>query len=364
MINHFSVMLDARNQEAKSSVHSISKLCNFTIQSPLLHPDPQFVSIYSYMHITKESILEAHERIKPFIHHTPVLTSSTINGFAGANLFLKCENFQKIGAFKIRGGLNAVLSLNKEKLAKGVATHSSGNHAQAIAYAARQVGTKAYIVMPNNSPRVKVDAVKSYGAEIIFCEPNQQAREETLQEIVNKTGAEFIHPYNDYRVMNGQATCALELENEVSGLDYVVVPVGGGGLLSGTIMTTHYFFPGTSVYAAEPEGAADAALSFKSGRIEKAPFVKTIADGLLTSLGDKTFPIIHQYVKDILLVSDDEITSAMRLVYERMKMIAEPSSMVTLAAVLKNKKIFAGKKVGLIITGGNIDLAKMGEWFS
>jgi threonine dehydratase len=313
--------------------------------------------------ITQESIREAQQRIQPYIHKTPVLTNSTIDQMSGSNLFFKCENFQKIGAFKIRGGMNAVLSLSKDKLKNGVATHSSGNHAQAIAFAARQVGTKAYIVMPNNSPKVKVNAVNGYRGEIIFCEPNQQARESALQEIVDKTGAEFIHPYNDYRVINGQATCSIELQEQAGALDYIIAPVGGGGLLSGTLMAVHYFFPSTLVYAAEPEGAADAVQSIKSGKIEKAPYVKTIADGLLTSLGDKTFPIIKEYVKDILLVNDEEIKSAMRLVYERMKIIAEPSSLVTVAAVLKNKNLFAGKKIGLIITGGNIDLAKIGEWF-
>src|SRR6476646_3716280 len=213
------------------------------------------------MQITRESILEAQVRIQPYIHKTPVLTNSTINNIAGANLFFKCENFQKIGAFKIRGGMNAVLSVSKEKLKNGVATHSSGNHAQAIAFAAREVGAKAYIVMPNNSPRVKVDAVRGYGGEIIFCDPNQQAREATLQEVVGRTGAEFIHPYNDYRVINGQATCVLELMQQAGPLDHVIAPVGGGGLLSGTLMATQYFFPSTTVYAAEPEGAADAVLS-------------------------------------------------------------------------------------------------------
>ena len=313
--------------------------------------------------VTKDSILEAHERIKAFIHRTPVLTNVTVDEIAGAKLFFKCENFQKIGAFKIRGGMNAVLSLPKEKQSRGIATHSSGNHAQAIAFAARQVGTKAYIVMPNNSPRVKVDAVKGYGAEITFCEPNQQARESTLQEIVDKTGAEFIHPYNDYRVINGQATCAIELVEEVPDLDHIITPVGGGGLLSGTLLSANYFFPNINVYAGEPEGAADAVLSVKSGKIEKAPYVKTIADGLLTTLGDKTFPIIRDHVKEILVVNDEEIKASMRLVYERMKIIAEPSSLVTLAAILKNKSKFAGKKIGLILTGGNVDLAQLGNFF-
>src|SRR3954463_1929169 len=313
--------------------------------------------------ITRESILEAEARIRPFIHKTPILSNSTINRLCGAELFFKCENFQKIGAFKIRGGMNAVLSLPTEKLANGVATHSSGNHAQAIALAAREVRTKAYIVMPENSPKVKVEAVKGYGAEITFCAPNQQARESTLEEIVRKTGAEFIHPYNDYRVINGQATCAKELAEEVDGLDYIIAPIGGGGLLSGTLMSVHYFFPRITVYAGEPEGAADAALSFKSGKIEKAAFVKTIADGLLTTLGDKTWPIIKEHVKEILLVDDAEIKSAMRLVYERMKIIVEPSSLVTLAAVIKYKELFRGAKVGLILTGGNVDLARLGEIF-
>ncbi len=315
------------------------------------------------MPITKEQIEQAHERIKPFIHKTPVLTSSYLNQLSGAELFFKCENFQKIGAFKIRGGMNAVLSLPKDKLANGIATHSSGNHAQAIAYAAKQVGTKAYIVMPNTSPKVKVEAVKGYGAEITFCEPNQQARETALQTIVDRTGAEFIHPYNDERVITGQATCAKELLEEIPALDFILAPVGGGGLLSGTLLSAHYFSPSTKVYAGEPEGAADAVLSIKSGQIEAAPYIDTIADGLLTKLGDKTFPIIQQYVTDILTVSDKEIIAALQLVYERMKIIVEPSCVVPLAALLKNKEIFAGKKAGIILSGGNVDLKKFAEWF-
>ncbi len=315
------------------------------------------------MEITKQHIEEAHERIKPFIHKTPVLTSKTINKTSGTEVFFKCENFQKIGAFKIRGGMNAVLSLPEEKRKKGIATHSSGNHAQAIAYAAREVGVKAFIVMPDNSPKVKVDAVKGYGAEIFFCEPNQQAREKTLQDIVDKTGAEFIHPYNNYEVITGQATCAKELIEEIPSLDFILAPVGGGGLLSGTLLSAHYFSPATDVYAGEPEGAADAILSIKSGKIEKAPFVKTIADGLLTTLGDKTFAIISKHVKDILTVSDEEIIASMRLVYERMKIVIEPSGAVPLAALLKNKDLFTGKKVGVIFSGGNVELKKLGDWF-
>ena len=324
----------------------------------------QFIKIsQAILEITQQHIEEAHERIKPFIHKTPVLTSKTLNSISGVEVFFKCENFQKIGAFKIRGGMNAVLSLTQVKRKKGIATHSSGNHAQAIAYAAREVETKAYIVMPNNSPHVKVDAVKGYGAEIFFCEPNQQAREKKLQEVVEKTGAAFIHPYNDDHVIAGQATAAKELIGEIPSLDYIMTPVGGGGLLSGTLLSAHYFSPSTLVYAGEPEGAADAILSLKNGQIEKAPFVNTIADGLLTTLGDKTFSIIREYVKDIFTVSDEEIIAAMRLVYERMKIVVEPSGVVPLAALLKNKNLFTGKKVGIIFSGGNVELKKLGEWF-
>lgn len=315
------------------------------------------------MAITLKEIQEAHDRINPYIHRTPVLTNSSIDKIAGAEIFFKCENFQKIGAFKIRGGMNAALSLSPEKLKNGIATHSSGNHAQAIAYAAQILKTRAYIVMPDNSPSVKVNAVKGYGAQITFCKPNQAARETSLQKIIDETGAAFIHPYDDERVITGQATCAKELIEEIGTLNIVMAPVGGGGLISGTCLSTHYLLPAAMVYAGEPEGAADAVLSLKTGKIEQAPFVNTIADGLKTTLSDKTLQIIKQYVHEILLVTDDEIKAAMRLVYERMKMIIEPSSAVPLAAVLKNKNTFARKKVGIIITGGNVDLSLFGEWF-
>ncbi|MGQ0739742.1 MAG: pyridoxal-phosphate dependent enzyme [Bacteroidota bacterium] len=315
------------------------------------------------MIITKEQIEQAHQRIKPFIHRTPVLTSATLNAITGAELFFKCENFQKIGAFKIRGAMNAVISLSKDKLGKGIATHSSGNHAQAIAYAARQAGTKAYIVMPDNSPKVKVDAVRGYGAEIFFCEPNQPAREKMLNEVVEKTGAEFIHPYNNYAVITGQATCAKELIEEVISLDCIIAPVGGGGLLSGTCLSAEYFLPAASVYAGEPEGAADAILSIKNGKIETAPYVDTIADGLLTKLGDKTFPIIRQKIAEIFTVGDEEIIASLKLVYERMKLVIEPSAAVPLAALFKNKEKFNEKKVGIIFSGGNVDLSILAGWF-
>ncbi|NIJ53021.1 threonine ammonia-lyase [Dyadobacter arcticus] len=309
---------------------------------------------------TREAIEIAHKRVEPFIHHTPVMTSQFLNDLSGAELFFKCENLQKIGAFKARGGLNSILSLSPDQLENGITTHSSGNHAQAIAFAAAKVGAKAFIVMPENSPLVKINAVKGYGATITFCENTQEERERVVQEIISETGATFIHPFNNYEVITGQATAAKELIEDVQDkLDAIIAPVGGGGLLCGTALSAHYFSPGTKVYAGEPEGAADAVLSFRSDKIQKAPYVKTIADGLLTTLGDKTFPIIKAYVTDILTVSDEEIVGAMRYLWERMKIVVEPSGAVSLAAVLKNKELFAGKKIGIILTGGNVDLGKL-----
>lgn len=311
-----------------------------------------------------EDIEKAHDRIRPYIHRTPVLTCSTIDSMAGSQLFFKCENFQKIGAFKIRGGMNAALSLGADELTRGLATHSSGNHAQAIAFAARELGVPAYIVMPETSPKPKVDAVRGYGAEITFCAPNQQAREETLAGIVDRTGAAFVHPYDDDRVITGQATCAKELLEDVSDLDAVVAPVGGGGLMSGTALSVHYFRPSARAYAGEPEGAADAYASFKSGTLQAAPYIDTIADGLLTRLSERTFAIIRGHVTDVITVTEDEIKAALRLVFERMKIVVEPSCVVPLAAVLKRGDVFAGKRVGIILTGGNIDLTKLSTWLS
>jgi threonine dehydratase len=291
------------------------------------------------------------------------MTCKSINELYGLDLYFKCENFQKIGAFKIRGGMNASLQLTKEQLEKGVATHSSGNHAQALAFAAKMLGIKAYIVMPESSPQVKVNAVRGYGAEVTICASNQAARESTLQSIVDQTGATFIHPYDNDEVITGQATCVKEIIEAMPDVDIVVTPVGGGGLLSGTCLGAHYFKPGLKVYAGEPEGAADAVLSIQSGKVEKAPFVNTIADGLLTTLSERTLEIIQAHVADILLVSEDEIKAALRLVYERMKIIIEPSCAVPLAAVLKNPDLFKGKKVGIILTGGNVDLSKFKDWF-
>jgi threonine dehydratase len=308
---------------------------------------------------TLEDIQTAHQRIKPYIHHTPVMTSSSINELAGCEIFFKCENFQKIGAFKARGGMNAVLSLSKEDQQKGITTHSSGNHAQAIALAAKAVGTKAYIVMPSNAPTIKKNGVLALGGEIIECEPTLEARESSVQKIIDSKGATFIHPFDNYAVITGQATAAKELIEEIPNLQVVMAPVGGGGLLSGTALSVHYLLSNAEVIAGEPEGAADAILSFHSDKIEKAPYIKTIADGLLTTLGEKTYYIIKRHVKDIITVSDEEIIAAMRLILERLKIVIEPSCAVPFAALLKQKERFLNKKIGIILTGGNVDLEKL-----
>jgi threonine dehydratase len=306
----------------------------------------------------KQTILDAHERIKSFISHTPVMTSQSVNEQAGCNVFFKCENFQKVGAFKARGAMNAALSLTPERRAKGIATHSSGNHAQAIARAAKILGIKSYIVMPRTAPEIKKRGVKGYGGEIFECEPTLQARESTLADVISKTGATEIHPFNNYDVIAGQATAAKELFEEVGHLDVIMAPVGGGGLLSGTALAAKYFSPDTIVIAGEPAGSDDAYRSLNSGKIEQAQS-NTIADGLLTTLGDKTFPIIQRNVKDIITVTDDQIIDALRLVWERMKIIIEPSCAVPLAALLKEKERFAGKRVGIILSGGNVDLERV-----
>ncbi|MFT6827079.1 MAG: threonine dehydratase [Roseivirga sp.] len=309
--------------------------------------------------ISLTQIREAHARIKPFIHHTPVLTSESINAIAGCVVYFKCENFQKVGAFKARGGLNAVLSIPVEQRKKGVVTHSSGNHAQAMAWAARDSGCNAYIVMPNTAPEVKKKAVAGYGAQITFCESTQAARESNAARIMEETGATFVSPYNDYKVIEGQATATIEFLEEQTDLDFLMVPVGGGGLLAGTALAAHYLKPELQVYAGEPEGAQDAFLSMQKGEVVRIDKPNTIADGLLTTVGDKNFPIIKQLVKGILVVNDQEIIEAMRLIWERMKIIIEPSCAVPFAALLKNKEKFAGKKVGIILSGGNVDLAKL-----
>ncbi len=313
--------------------------------------------------ITKSSIEEAHVRIKPYVHRTPVMTSRSIDKIADCSVFFKCENFQNVGAFKARGAMNAALQLSPEQRKKGVATHSSGNHAQAIARAAQILSIKSYIVMPTTTPQIKKKGVIAYGGEIFECEPTLAAREQTLAEVIKKTGAIEIHPFNNYEVMTGQATAAKELFEEVSNLDYLLAPVGGGGLLSGTAMAAKYFSPSTQVIAGEPEGSDDTFRSLKSGKIEQAQS-KTIADGLLTTVGEKTFPIIQKQVKEVITVSEEEIISAMRLIWERMKMIVEPSAAVPLAAVLKSKEKFKDKRIGIIVSGGNVDLERAAKLFS
>ncbi|KAF0162194.1 MAG: pyridoxal-5'-phosphate-dependent protein beta subunit [Ignavibacteria bacterium] len=308
---------------------------------------------------TKQDITEVHERIKNQIHRTPILSSSSINNIAGCELYFKCENFQKVGAFKFRGASNAVLSLSNDELQKGVATHSSGNHAAALALAAKMKNVPAYIVMPRTAPQIKKIAVQGYGAKIIFCEPTLQAREETLAKVVEETDATFIHPYNNYSVIAGQATCAKEILEEFTDLDYIIPPVGGGGLSSGTCLSAKYFSDGTKVIGAEPLGADDAFRSLRDKTIYPSVNPNTICDGLLTSLGDKTYSILNQNIEAIFTASEESIIEAMRLIWERMKIIVEPSSAVTLAVVLENKEKFAGKKIALILSGGNVDLTKL-----
>lgn len=303
-----------------------------------------------------DDIYQAHQSISAYIHRTPILKSAFFNEQCDASLIFKCENFQKAGAFKSRGAINAILSLKPAELNAGVATHSSGNHAQALARAAKIIGTKAYIVMPRNAPATKVAAVKSYGGEVYFCEPNLKARETTLAEVVAKTGATFIHPYNDYRIIAGQATACKEILEEIDHPDYIFCPVGGGGLLSGTALAAAYWSPNTKVIGCEPSGADDAFRSFNAKKLIPVKKTNTICDGLLTSLGSLTFPIIQEKVHQIVCVNDDEILHAMHLVWERMKIIIEPSAAVPLAVALSGKINLKNKKAVIIFSGGNVDL--------
>jgi len=312
--------------------------------------------------ITKQTIIDAHERIRPYIFRTPVLTSPAIDEMAGCTIFFKCENLQHIGAFKARGATNAALQIPADQRPKGIATHSSGNHAQAIARAASLLSIKSYIVMPRTAPSIKKKGVEEYGGQIFECEPTIESRETTLAEVIRRTGATEIHPFNNFDVIAGQATAAKEFFEDVPRLDFIVPPVGGGGLLSGIALAARFLSPHTAVIAAEPTGADDAYRSMQSGKIEQSQS-NTIADGLLTSLGDKTFPIIRDHVQEVITVSDAEIIQAMRLVWERLKVIVEPSGAVPLAAVLKSKQKFAGKKVGVIFSGGNVDLEKVMKLF-
>ncbi len=304
---------------------------------------------------TLSDIREAHQRIKPYIHKTPVLTNSALNELTGSQLFFKCENFQKVGAFKFRGASNTIFSLTDEEAQNGVVTHSSGNHAAALALAAKKRGITAYIVMPSTAPKVKIAAVKNYGGIITFCEPTLKSRESTAQKIIDETGALMIHPFNDYRIIAGQGTAALELMEDVPDLDIILAPVGGGGLLSGTAIAAKSLNPKIKVFAGEPKNADDAYRSKQAGHIIPSTDPNTIADGLKTSLGDKTFPIIRDFVDEIALATEAEIIDAMRLIFERMKIIVEPSSAVPAAVVFSKKVDVKNKKVGIIFSGGNVD---------
>ncbi|MFD1615529.1 pyridoxal-phosphate dependent enzyme [Gelatiniphilus marinus] len=304
----------------------------------------------------KATLQNIHNRIKPYIHKTPVLTSKLIDEICDAHVFFKCENFQKMGAFKMRGAANAILNLTEAQKSKGVVTHSSGNFAQALSLAAKQIGVKAYIVMPKNAPQVKKNAVKTYEGIIVECDSNIKAREEEARRIVVEKGATFIHPSNDDNVIRGQGTAAIELLEDYPDLDYIFTPVGGGGLLAGTLLAAINFSENCKVIAGEPKNADDAYRSLLSGNIEKNTTTNTIADGLRTHLGDRNFPIIKKQVEKIIRVEEDEIIYAMKLIWERMKIIIEPSSAVAFAAVLKQKDAFKNKKIGVIISGGNVDL--------
>lgn len=307
----------------------------------------------------KQMLLDATDRIAPYVHLTPVQTANSINQMVGGHVFFKCEHFQKVGAFKIRGATNTLLQLTADEKRHGVATHSSGNHAQAVALAANHQHVKASIVMPHNAKQVKKDAVKGYGAEVIECEASQTARQQTLDDVVAKTGATYIPPFNDYRIIAGQSTAAQELLEQVHELDTIVAPVGGGGLIGGTALAATYFGNSVEVLGAEPEVADDAYRSFKEGRLIPGNYPETVADGLRVSLGDKTFSIIKDHVSDIITVSEDEIIAAMRLVWERMKLVIEPSAAVPLAAVLKERQRFAEKRIGVILCGGNVDVTNL-----
>ena len=305
---------------------------------------------------TFDDMLAAHERIKPYIHRTPVLTSSFLDGLTGAKLFFKCENFQKAGVFKARGASNAVFGLPDDMLDKGVATHSSGNHALSLSYAAGRRGIPCTVVMPRTAPQAKKDAVKGYGGRIVECEPSTSSREATFAEVVAETGAEFVHPYNDPRVIAGQGTCSHELIEQVPDLDIVIAPIGGGGMISGTCLTLSNLAPTVRIYAAEPEQADDACRSLKAGHIIADDAPVTVADGLKVPLKDLTWHFVSNHVTDILTASEQNIVDTMKLIWKRMKIVIEPSSAVPLSTILNNKDVFAGKRVGVIITGGNVDL--------
>jgi threonine dehydratase len=308
---------------------------------------------------TLQDMLDAHERIRPYIHRTPVLTSSYLDALTEAQLFFKCENFQKAGAFKVRGASNAVFGLSDEMAARGVATHSSGNHALSLSYAAGRRGIPCHVVMPRTAPEAKKAAVRGYGGIITECEPSTSSREEIFARVHAETGAEFVHPYNDPRVIAGQGTCSRELMEQTDGLDMVVAPIGGGGMISGTCLTLSNLAPEVKVIAAEPENADDAYRSFKAGHIIADDAPDTVADGLKVPLKELTWHFVSHHVTDILTASEQEIIDAMKLTWQRMKIVIEASCAVPLATILKNRDVFAGKRVGVIITGGNVDMDRL-----
>lgn len=307
----------------------------------------------------KQRLIDCHERIQPYIHNTPVLTSRLLNEMTEAQLYFKCENFQRMGAFKMRGAANAIMQLTDEQKQGGVVTHSSGNFAQALSLSAQSLGVKAYIVMPSSAPLVKKQAVKGYGGILIECEPNLTAREATSQEIVQEHGATFIHPSNDDQVILGQGTACKELLDAYPDLDYVFTPVGGGGLIAGTALAAHFFGANCKVIGGEPFEVDDAYRSLKSGKIETNTSTNTLADGLKTHLGDRNFPIIQKHVDEIVRVTEEDIIAAMRLIWERLKIVCEPSSAVALAAAFKKQEKLSNQKVGIIISGGNVDLSSL-----
>jgi threonine dehydratase len=316
-------------------------------------------SVFGAPDLTFEHVLQARERIAPYIHNTPILTSSYLNERIGAELFFKCENFQKAGAFKVRGACNSVFGLTDDDATHGVATHSSGNHALSLSYAAGRRGIPCQVVMPKTAPQAKKDAVIGYGGIITECEPSTTSREAVFAEIQAKTGAEFVHPYNDPRVIAGQATCSAEMLEALDGLDSIVAPIGGGGMISGTCLTVSNLAPDIEIFAAEPLQADDAARSFRSGRIIADDAPVTVADGLKVPLKENTWHFVSHYVSDVLTASEEEIIEAMKLTWQRLKIVMEPSCAVPLAVILKNQDVFRGRRIGVIVTGGNVDLDRL-----
>ena len=316
-------------------------------------------SVVGASDLTFEHVLQARERIAPYVHNTPILTSSYLNDRIGAELFFKCENFQKAGAFKVRGACNAVFGLSDEDARRGVATHSSGNHALSLSYAAGRRGIPCHVVMPRTAPQAKKDAVIGYGGLITECEPSTTSREAVFSDVQATTGAEFVHPYNDPRVIAGQATCSAEMLEAVDGLDSIVAPIGGGGMISGTCLTVSNIAPNIEIFAAEPLQADDAARSFRSGRIIADDAPVTVADGLKVPLKENTWHFVSHFVADVMTASEDEIVEAMKLTWQRLKIVMEPSCAVPLAVILKNQDVFRGRRIGVIVTGGNVDLDRL-----